>query len=91
MTMVIMLGIVIVLASIILMEISYNQQNNRFFDKENTNAMRGFWSLIIILVHIPVVYQNQIQDMLGSFAYIGVTFFYDFSIWAENIVGKLAK
>ena len=46
MTMVIMLGIVIVLASIILMEISYNQQNNRFFDKENTNAMRGFWSLI---------------------------------------------
>lgn len=94
MTMVIMLGIVIVLASIILMKISYNQQNNRFFDKENTNAMRGFWSLIIILVHIPVVYQNQIQDMLGSFAYIGVTFFfmtsaYGLKISLENSQNKL--
>ncbi|WP_288683443.1 acyltransferase [uncultured Eubacterium sp.] len=76
MTVMIMLGIVIALMSTMLVGINYSQQDNRFFDKENTNAMRGFWSLIIILVHIPSVYQNQIQDMLGSFAYIGVTFFF---------------
>ena len=49
---------------------------NTFFNKENSNAMRGFWSLIVILVHIPAAYQNCIQDMIGSFAYIGVTFFF---------------
>ena len=38
--------------------------------------MRGIWCLIVILVHILVPYQNRIQDMLGSFSYIGVTFFF---------------
>ena len=38
--------------------------------------MRGFWCLVVILVHTPAMYQNTIQDMIGSFAYIGVTFFF---------------
>lgn len=50
--------------------------NDSFFDKHNSKAMRGFWCLIVVLVHIPTEYQNQIQDMIGSFAYIGVTFFF---------------
>lgn len=50
--------------------------NQYFFDKMNTNAMRGFWCIIVILVHVPAAYQNKIQDMAGSFAYIGVTFFF---------------
>lgn len=54
----------------------YTTDNGHLFDKQNSNAMRGFWCLIVILVHIPTIYQNHIQDMLGSFAYIGVTFFF---------------
>ena len=50
--------------------------NDKFFDQQNSKAMRGFWCLIVILVHIPQGYQNTIQDMIGSFAYIGVTFFF---------------
>lgn len=50
--------------------------NEHFFDKANTSAMRGFWSLIVVLVHTPLLYQNKIQDILGSFAYVGVTFFF---------------
>ena len=46
------------------------------FSREETDAMRGLWCLIVVLVHIPVAYQNSIQDMLGSFAYIGVSFFF---------------
>lgn len=46
------------------------------FSLEETNAMRGLWCLIVVLVHIPATYQNRIQDMLGSFAYIGVSFFF---------------
>ena len=54
----------------------FEQNSSHFFDKENSNAMRGFWCLIVILVHIPSAFQNLIQDVLGSFAYIGVTFFF---------------
>lgn len=51
-------------------------RTNRFFDLNTTTAMRGFWCLIVMLVHVPEANQNQIQDMIGSFAYIGVTFFF---------------
>lgn len=47
-----------------------------FFEKDQTNALRGIWCLVILLVHIPAAYQNRIQDMIGSFAYVGVTFFF---------------
>lgn len=50
-------------------------RKSTFFDLESTNCMRGFWCIIILLVHIPSEYQNSIQDAIGSFAYIGVTFF----------------
>ena len=47
-----------------------------FFDVESTNSLRGFWCIIILLVHVPADYQNTVQDLLGSFAYIGVSFFF---------------
>ena len=50
--------------------------SSHFFDINNTKALRGLFSLVIILVHIPPRYQNTVQDMIGSFAYIGVTFFF---------------
>ena len=50
--------------------------NNAFFDKENSNALRGLWCIIVILVHIPAQYGNALQNMAGSFAYIGVTFYF---------------
>ena len=50
--------------------------NPGFFDKRNANALRGLWCIIVILVHIPAQYGNALQDMAGSFAYIGVTFYF---------------
>lgn len=44
--------------------------------KDDALFLRGFWCIIVVLVHVPELYQNRIQDMLGSFAYIGVTFFF---------------
>lgn len=72
----IMVLIVLFLAFELLYKAEYTPDAIHLFDKQNSNAMRGFWCLIVILVHIPVAYQNRIQDMLGSFAYIGVTFFF---------------
>ena len=50
--------------------------SKEIFSLDETNAMRGLWCLIVVLVHIPAAYQNRLQDMLGSFAYIGVSFFF---------------
>lgn len=72
----IMALIVLFLAFELLYKAEYISDGSYLFDKQNSNAMRGFWCLIVILVHIPATYQNRIQDMLGSFAYIGVTFFF---------------
>ena len=73
----IMLGIVAFLLFLLAYKAEYSSDGNcGFFDKENSEAMRGFWCLVVILVHIPQAYQNPIQDMIGSFAYIGVTFFF---------------
>lgn len=51
-------------------------RNNDFFGITSTSALRGFWCIIIVLVHVPQNYGNRIQDLIGSFAYIGVTFFF---------------
>lgn len=63
---------------IIIIGIKYDAKKTIFSLEEN-KAIRGIWSIIIILVHVPDYYQNRIQDLLGSFAYIGVTMFFMFS------------
>lgn len=70
-----MFGLVVLL-SILLLHRDEKGKASCFFDLENTTCMRGFWCIIILLVHIPLQYQNTIQDAIGSFAYIGVTFFF---------------
>ena len=73
----IMLFIVAAMGISVLYKAQYCPEGNRnFFDINNTKAMRGLWCLIVVLVHTPAQYRNNIQDMLGSFAYIGVTFFF---------------
>lgn len=51
-------------------------QNQRFFDKAYTNALKGLACIIVIYVHMAHGYENKVQDMIGSFAYVCVTFFF---------------
>jgi peptidoglycan/LPS O-acetylase OafA/YrhL len=44
--------------------------------RDNSDILRGLFCLIVVLVHIPTEFQNRIQDMIGSFAQVGVTFFF---------------
>lgn len=81
----IMLFILLFLACDVLLGIRFEVGNKGFFDLKNTQAMRGFWCLVVILVHVPEMYQNRIQDMIGSFAYIGVTFFFMTSSYGLTI------
>lgn len=81
-----MLEILGFLVFLLAFKAQYNSNgNDGFFDMQNSKAMRGFWCLIIILVHIPRAYQNPIQDMIGSFGYIGVTFFFMTSAYGLSL------
>lgn len=71
-----MIVILLFLAFLILYKVKIEDLNDDFFGINSTTIMRGIWCLIIILVHIPESYQNPIQDMISSFGYIGVTFFF---------------
>lgn len=72
-----LMGIFLLLfAAFVLVGCRYNDKKNTLFDLEDSTVLKGLWCIVVILVHIPDAYQNQIQDMIGSFAYIGVTFFF---------------
>ena len=83
---VIMLGLLAFLAVDILYGARVERVNYNFMDVKNAKAMRGFWCLVIALVHVPQMYGNRIQDLIGSFAYIGVTFFFMTSGFGLTIV-----
>lgn len=46
------------------------------FDKQNTHFIKGLSALIVVMVHFPADKVNPLQDGIGSFAYIAVTFFF---------------
>ena len=50
---VIMVGIVIFLAMTLVAGAQVREDGQHFFDINNSNALRGFWCLIVVLVHIP--------------------------------------
>lgn len=74
----ILTGIIpIALMPIIAIKAKYKPNgNDEFFDLNNTKVMRGIAAIIVVLVHIPLEHQNKLQDIIGSFAFVGVTFFF---------------
>lgn len=84
----IMAGILLFLAGLLLAGAKFRPDGAHFFDRENSGAMRGFWCLIVVLVHVPAAYQNRLQDMLGSFAYVGVTFFFLTSAYGLRLAAE---
>lgn len=70
------MGLLLAFLGLVVLYVDSKAKTSEFFDINVTNCMRGFWCIIVLLVHIPAEYQNFIQDALGSFAYIGVTFFF---------------
>ena len=72
-----LMGILVLgLAALTLCGITVDRGKKEIMGLGDTEVLRGLWCIIILLVHVPAPYQNRIQDALGSFAYIGVTFFF---------------
>lgn len=47
-----------------------------FFSKDYTTFLKGVAAVIVVFVHFPPEYGNPVQDIAGSFAYVGVTVFF---------------
>ena len=75
-TIILMLSLVLVFAVIAILGVRYKPDKDSFFDLKDTVVLKGLFCVIVVLVHVPSQYQNPIQDGIGSFAYIGVTFFF---------------
>ena len=52
------------------------QDDKAFFSKNCTNALKGLASVVVVLVHVREAHGNPLQDAIGSFAFVGVTFFF---------------
>lgn len=76
MTIFLMVLLLVAMAVVFLNGARFEPTKNTFMSVDDTTFLRGLWCIIVVLVHIPAAYQNKIQDMIGSFAYIGVTFFF---------------
>ena len=50
--------------------------HGHFFSKEYTDVLKGLCCLIVIYVHVWPERGNTLQDAIGSFAYVAVTFFF---------------
>ena len=68
--------LLLTMAVVTLAGVKYAPDKDSFLSQEEARFFRGFWCIIVILVHIPLAFGNRIQDMLGSFGYIGVTFYF---------------
>ena len=50
--------------------------NGEFFNKQYTDVIKGLCCLVVIYVHVKPECGNLMQDAIGSFAYVCVTFFF---------------
>lgn len=53
--------------------------NAQFMSKNTTDTLKALCAIVVVMVHFPTAYQNTLQDAVGSFAYVAVTFFFLFS------------
>lgn len=70
---------IVLFMGIVCVGFRFDMNKEEVFTLEENNAIRGIWSVVVLLVHVPFLYQNRVQDAIGSFAYIGVTMFSMFS------------
>ena len=70
---------VVCLLPLLLLSAKHRKQVNegyQIFDFLDSNALRAVFSIVIVFVHVPPIFGNSFQDIIGSFAGVGVAFFF---------------
>lgn len=76
MTFFLMLLLLVIYSLIITYKLQFVADQKSAFDANDAKMLKGIFCIVVILVHVPSSYQNTVQSILGSFAYIGVTYFF---------------
>ena len=74
-----MIIMLIILAGCTFYKAKVNKDKDYFMSVDYTKCLKGIMCIVVVLVHIPAQYSNVVQDAIGSFGYICVTFFFLFS------------
>jgi len=75
----------ILLCAVVVCSSKRADAGNRFFNKDFTTMLKGVCAIIVIYVHVGARYGNPLQDVIGSFAYVAVTFFFLTSAYGMNV------
>ena len=78
----ILLTLIPIVALLVVIFFSINlkkKENNALLDLNQTSFLKAFSCIIIVYVHIPLAFSNSLQDLIGSFAGVGVMLFFLFS------------
>lgn len=60
-------------------------EKNQMLNVSYTTAMKGLACIVVVLVHIPAQHSNPVQDMIGSFGFVGVTAFFAISAYGFRV------
>ena len=78
----ILLTAIPILALLIVVFLSINfkkKDSSDLLDLNQTSFLKALSCIIIVYVHIPEMFSNKLQDLIGSFAGVGVMLFFLFS------------
>lgn len=68
----------------LLVSLRVRKEDYHFFDESSTTALKGWFSIIVVLVHIPV--SNILYILLGSVSFVVIVtlFSFFFDIWYDG-------
>lgn len=73
--------LLVTVAALFLYGVKADREGTFFMSKDFTTTMKGLAAIVVVFVHFPTEYQNKLQDLVGSFAYVAVTVFFLFSAY----------
>jgi len=75
---------IIFLGVVFFYDCKYDENGSSFMNKDYTTVLKAVCCIIVIMVHFPIENGNKLQDAIGSFAFVCVTFFFLFSAYGMN-------
>ena len=56
-------------------------QAEHFMEREYTNVLKGLCCILVVIVHVPVGYENPLQQAVGGFSQVSVALYFLFSAY----------
>lgn len=50
-------------------------------EREYTNVLKGLCCILVVIVHVPVGYENPLQQAVGGFSQVSVALYFLFSAY----------